>query len=265
MTPPNDGQAGFAAALRDPSLAVPRDVRRYRDDGGSRRFDVYRNNVVVSLIEALGAAFPAVRGLAGEDLFRGAARSFVAVSPPRSPVMLLYGRGFAAFLDEFPPAGAMPHLGDVARLEWAWLNAYHAAEAEPVAIDVMAGVAPQAYGNCRFRLHPSLSLVDSRWPAASLWAAATGRGPEPDAGRDRAEAAAVVRPAHEVTVTVLPAGGGAFFRAVIAGADLISAAEAAAETAPETDLSEHLRGLFDMGAVIGLRDTDEGGSVRCAN
>ena len=53
---------------------------------------------------------------------------------------MLYGDGFPAFVASFPPAGAIPFLADVARLENAWVEAYHAAEAGALAIDALAGV-----------------------------------------------------------------------------------------------------------------------------
>ena len=62
-----DLQAAFAAALVDPGLPAPQGLRRQVRLPQSRRFDVYRNNMMVSLIKALESAFPAVRRLVGSD------------------------------------------------------------------------------------------------------------------------------------------------------------------------------------------------------
>ncbi|MEZ5722575.1 MAG: DNA-binding domain-containing protein [Paracoccaceae bacterium] len=59
-----------------------------------KRFDVYRNNVVVSLSEALATGFPVVRKLVGEAFFSAMAGVFVRAHPPRSPVLTMYGEGF---------------------------------------------------------------------------------------------------------------------------------------------------------------------------
>ena len=38
---------------------------------------------------------------------------------------------FPNFLETFEPAQRAPFLPDVARIEWAWRQAYHAADARP--------------------------------------------------------------------------------------------------------------------------------------
>ena len=84
---------------------------------------------------------------------------------------MLYGEGFPAFVAGFPPAGAIPYLADVARLENAWVEAYHAAEADALGLDALAAIAPDALGALRFRPHPAARLLRFSHPAASIWAA----------------------------------------------------------------------------------------------
>ena len=88
----------FAHALRDPDLVVPRGVTSHNSDTPRERFAVYRNNVMVGLVGALEARFPATRKIVGEDFFNGAAKLFAAAQPPRSPLMLFYGDAFSHFL-----------------------------------------------------------------------------------------------------------------------------------------------------------------------
>ena len=75
-------------------------------DGGPapRRYGVYRNNVVISLMEALRGAFPSVLAIMGEENFARVARNFVAVHPPRSPMMQRYGEAFPVFPRRFRAA-----------------------------------------------------------------------------------------------------------------------------------------------------------------
>src|ERR1700737_734497 len=122
----------FARALRDPDLVVPRGVTSHNSDAPRERFAVYRNNVMVGLVGALEARFPATRKIVGEDFFKGAAQLFAATQPPRSPLMMFYGDAFPAFLAGFEPAREVPYLADVARLEAARTRACHAADAKPL-------------------------------------------------------------------------------------------------------------------------------------
>src|ERR1700682_5758795 len=133
----------FVHALRDPDLAVPRGVISHSSDTPQERFAVYRNNVVVGLVSALEARFPATRKIVGEDFFKGAAKLFAATQPPRSPLMMFYGDGFPAFLADFEPAREVPYLADVARLEAARTRAHHAADAKPLAPAALSGVLPE--------------------------------------------------------------------------------------------------------------------------
>lgn len=155
---PHVNAASFGRALLDPQMATPDGLTGPDGETAPKRFNVYRNNVIVSLCEALGESFPAVKALLGEEYFRALAQAFVTAHPPVSPVLIWYGAGFADFLDAFPPLKAYPYLGDVARLEWSWLQAYHAADAAPLDPAILGSVDPQrpgAFASYRIRRRTS--------------------------------------------------------------------------------------------------------------
>ena len=118
-------QAAFAAAMLA-GRSSPALSRCILAAGipAERRLAVYRANVVLSLRRLLERTFPAVRRLLGEERFARLADAFVRQAPPSRPQLLAYGSGFADFL---VPVGGL--IADVARLEWAREEAYHAAQA----------------------------------------------------------------------------------------------------------------------------------------
>jgi hypothetical protein len=248
----SDIQAGFIDGLTNPSAPVPPALGKKAGAPAKRRFDVYRNNVVVGMIEALRATFPAVDRLVGAAFFGAAAKAYLDTEPPRSPLLFRYGGTFGDFLDAFPPAASVPYLGDVARLEWARLEAFHAEDRQPVAIEVLATVPEAEVGKVTFDLHPSLQLITSSWPVFSLWAASTDQAEADDVDMDRAEQVLVIRPALDVDTRLLPAGGLPFMSALRGGATLEQAVIAAAETVSDFDLAGHLQGLFEVGAVTAI-------------
>lgn len=248
MPPLAELQRDFAAGLTDPALPPPPGLRL----PAGRRFAVHRNNRMAGLIDNLAAAFPSVRHLVGEDFFAAAAGAYIGQDPPRSPVLLLYGEGFGDFLDDFEPARSVPYLGDVARLEWARLSAYHAADAEPLPIARLATFPQDRLAELHFTLHPSLRLLASRWPVAALWAATAGDDPARDVDMTMGEEVAVVRPSLAVDLRVLPPGGYGFISALAGGGALGEAAEAALAGDPGFDLAVHLQGLFALGGVAGI-------------
>ena len=77
-------QTAFAAALLDPGLPPVEGLRAWNNSDPARRFAVYRNNVLVSLVDALADTFPVVQELVGAAFFRAMARVFALANPPRT-------------------------------------------------------------------------------------------------------------------------------------------------------------------------------------
>lgn len=255
-----DLQAEFIEALKRPDAPVPDAIGKKDGMPSKRRFDIYRNNVVVGMTEALRATFPAVDKLVGAEFFAASARIYIDQHPPRSPLLFRYGESFGDFLDGFPPAASTPYLGDVARLEWARLEAYHARDCEPLAIEVLSAFlgagddATSEVGLLRMALHPSFALIESRWPIVALWAASTGIASSADVDMKRAERALVIRPSRIVETRVLPPGSFIFMATLRDGGTLQQATTAAEEADADFDLTEHLKGLFAVGAVSAIND-----------
>lgn len=243
-------QRSFAHAVLNASMAVPEALSRTAGKTPSRRFGVYRNNVYVSLIDALANRFPMAVRLVGEEFFRAMARTYVEQDPPRSPVLLRYGAGFPDFVSAFPPAAPVPYLADVMRLEWAWHAAYHAADADPLPLAELSAAVERAAA-ARVELHPSLHVVRSPYPVITIWEIAAREGEnEPARLPADGEDALVVRPRLDVEVRRLPDGGAIFVLALKEGLNLQEAAARAVDDAPAFDLAANLAGLMGCGAIV---------------
>ncbi len=238
--------AAFAAALADPAAPPPAGALGRFGVPDSRRFSVYRNNVAVGLMGALEARYPVARRIVGAGVFRALARSFVQARKPRSPVMIAYGDDFPDFLADTPAELGLSFLADVARLENAWVEAYHAEDATAATLGDLAALAPDALPGARIELHPAARLLTFAAPAASIWAAHQGDAEPAPPACWRGEEALVARPAADVTVRILPPGGYTFAARLRAGATLAEAAESLSD--PE-EFGTHLVGLVEAGAV----------------
>jgi hypothetical protein len=249
-------QKAFANAVRDPALAIPDTIRAGAGQPSTTRFNVYRNNSAVSLTDAVGDSYPVVRELVGDEFFSAMARSYVAVKAPRTPVLINYGDEFASFISGFEPAASLPFLGDVARLEWAWLQAYHAADEDSISADVLAAIAQDKLDAVRVRLHPSLQLVRSDFPVASIWSAHQIPDGEERQNTLRAidgkqEYAMILRPAFDVNVHLITAPLWRLLHDLADGATLGAAAMKLNED-QHADLGGMLGFIFGNGAVISL-------------
>jgi hypothetical protein len=255
-------QNSFAAALLDSDRSVPSGLTSHTARVPAKRFAVYRNNVVVSLVNALRTRFPAVERIVGEEFFAGMARIYATTRPPRSRLLVRYGDDFADFIERFPPAAELGYLPDVARLEAARTRAHHAADAKPLAAARLAVLRQASLPSLRLMLHPSVEVVRSRHPIVTIWAMNAGERPLGPIDEDAAEDALVARPAFTVQVRSLPPGGAVFLLAIASGATLGEAAEAAAAEDSRFELSPNLAGLLACGALAGLApDNVQKGSV----
>ncbi len=247
-------QTGFARAVLNAKDPVPEGVESHLRTKPLKRFGVYRNNVYVSLVSVLEGRFPVVARLLGEDFFKATARVFVEQNPPNSPVLMRYGGQFPEFLEIFEPVADLPWLGDVARLEWAWNLAYHAADREPVGSEALAAIDPSTAASLHAEFHPAVQLIRSVYPVVTIWSENSKDG-EPDhidAGAG-GEDGLIVRPGIAVEVRHLPLGGAAFIAALTKGKTLGEAAEAAFEEDTAFDLQANIAGLIASGAIAELR------------
>lgn len=243
--------AGFTAALLDPALPAPQGLTDPQGRPAGRRFAVYRNNVAVSLTEALETGFPVLRKLVGPEFFAAMAGVYFRAHPPQSRILATYGQDMPAFLTGFPPVAALPYLPDVARLELALRAAYHAADVPAVDPAALGTLPPERMMSARVRLAPAVALIRSAWPVHGIWMANMEDAPPPAM---MAQDVLVTRPGLDPAPHLLPPGGGAFVAALMAGAPLGQAAGAAGEG---HDLSATVALLLAGGAITDLTETPE--------
>ncbi|MBB5515728.1 hypothetical protein FHS89_001748 [Rubricella aquisinus] len=243
---------GFGAALLDPDAKVPDGVIRPDGHPAWRRFTVYRNNVVSSLIDALETGFPTVAKLVGTEFFAAMAGVFVRAHPPSNPLMFKYGAAFPDWIAGFRPASSLPYLPDVARLDLARREAFHAADAAPAAPTLLAEIAPEALDTARLRLLPSLRVVTSSFPILTIWRINHEGADLPLT--QTAQSVLILRPEMTVTMWPLPTGADTFLMALSDGAPLAEAAEAAAMVHRDFDLSTTMQTLIPARAFAGVID-----------
>lgn len=240
------GQTSFTSAILDPALAVPAGLSNPDGAPATKRFDVYRNNVAVSLSEALSTAFPVITKLVGAEFFNAMAGIYLRAHPPSSPLMMFYGEEMPTFLAGFEPVAHIPYLPDMARLELALRHSYHAADAAPVSLE---GMQPDALVAARLTLAPALRVIRSDWPIHAIYRANT----EADAPKPQmqAEDVLITRPEFDPMLQPLTPGAADFIAALQDTKTLGEALDHAASTTPTFDLSHTLGLLIAGGAIVG--------------
>lgn len=251
MPAPRESHAEFAAAFSAGlfSGALPAAVSVTTPDEAALRFAVYRNTVAHGRARALAARYPVIERLLGEGCFAAVARAFLAAHPPASPQLFLWGGEMPAFLAAIPEFHALPYLPHVARLEWLRGEAYHAADAAPLAPAALAKAAADP-GRIGAVLHPALRLFEAPCAAVTIWAAnQPGAAPRAlDAAPP--ERAFILRDGADA-VQVIPAtpADHAFVAALGRGATLLAAAQSALACDPAHEAGALLFTLTRLGAL----------------
>ena len=157
-------QLDFTQAILDPNIQTPAGLVNPDGVPATKRFNVYRNNVAVSLSDALATAFPVVEKLVGTENFKKIASIYVRKHPPSSPLMMFYGVEMPGFLASFEPLQHVPYLPDVAKLELALRHAYHAADVVGVPAETFQDMPIDRLMQSRMTMAPAVHLVRSRFP-----------------------------------------------------------------------------------------------------
>jgi hypothetical protein len=161
-------QTAFAASLFADDTAAASRIRAGKLSA-ARRLEIYRHNVYANLCGVLTDIYPVIRAVVGEAFFRHAAEQFVAAHPSRSGDLNQFGSEWGNFLDAYPHASDLPYLPDVARLEWAWHQVFHAGDTPPFDLAQLAAIPAEEHGALRFMLHPSVRLMRSAFPVLRIW------------------------------------------------------------------------------------------------
>jgi len=238
---------------------VPHAVIGRNADEAARRYSVYRNNVLHSLTEALSQRFPVVKRIVGHEFFNSMARVFIEKHPPRSPILHTWGNEFASFLKAFPPARSVPYLPDIARLEYARGEAYHAADAHPLdAEQLQVYIAePDRFS---IPMHPSLRLLSSKFSVGAIWEAnQDGNDPTPNMATRLPESVLVLRdPSFDVQTWRLTEADALFVAELLKSGKLVPAAGRACVKEPNYNPTPLLVRLVSAGAFAeSLEETNE--------
>ncbi|HEV7480057.1 MAG TPA: DNA-binding domain-containing protein [Roseiarcus sp.] len=144
-------------------------------------------------------------------------------------------------------AAAFP---DVARLENAWVEAYHSEDASVATVGELGSLSLDCLPRTRIAFHPAARLLRFATPAATIWASAQASNGSFAPTERLAEDALITRPDCDVRVRVLPLGGYDFALKMQEGATLIEAFTALDD--PAFDFGTHLVGLVESGAVASI-------------
>jgi len=204
--------------------------------GSLERLEIYNRQYWFRLLDSLSEDFPALARLVGDRAFRGLAESYLQQHPSRSFTLRDLGSRLAPWLEslakqDLPQPESwcvglrypLQILADVAALEWAYIEAFDAAEFPPLGADELGA------REIDLRLQPFVQPLALRFDVSSFVAAVhDGQGEIPViSAQPRANYAAVYRRNFVSVLEPVPASTFPLLAALRRGNSLANAAEQA--------------------------------------
>jgi hypothetical protein len=185
-------QAWMAAQLRrrralprDPDVSASAAVHVRENDRLSpvEQLEIYREQFWLRHTSSLLEDFPGLSGVLGQDDWERLVEAYLEQASLSSFSLRELGEGMPAHVERFE---GLPHrnlCADMARLEWAYVEIFDAADTSPLDGAKLASIPEDAWPAARIVFSPALRLLKVRYPVADLRRAlrdAAGPVPIPD-------------------------------------------------------------------------------------
>lgn len=200
-----------------------------------RGLKVHANTVSHARLIALEESFPHCRAAIGEQAFNTASRNWLDAGHGRGCALAEIGRDFPDWLEQ---DADLRHCAVLARFEWAWLEAYHAAEAEPLSATALQAMAPDALLTIAISAHPAVRVVAHDALIADLLGLAASESQ-----------LLIVRPDAEVTMHLLPAAWASLLSLFNGQTPLAAVLETFWDVWPNEDAVAGMGWLVSVGAL----------------
>lgn len=214
--------AGANEAVLSACVAATRDI------DAVQRLDIYRNAYYIRLQEALAHDFPLLLSVLGDAEFGREMAAYLQAHPSTELSLGYVGQ----YLPGWFYSKNQIALADLARLEWAVLRALDAADAHCLDGDRLKDIPPERWSRLRFRLHPSVTLLDVESNVLNVWTARAKNSPSPGLRPDAPASLVVSRVPRGVSVSPISPHHHTFLEALAENHSFGSACELLAQGEP---------------------------------
>jgi hypothetical protein len=130
------------------------------------RLEIYNKQYWLRILGSLAEDFPALRAVVGTRRFEALSIAYFTAHPSRSFTLRNLGSKLVEWLLAHPEYAGRRHAlaVDVARIEWAFVEAFDSAERTPLTLDQIATLD----ANSRLALQPHVQLMALDYPADDL-------------------------------------------------------------------------------------------------
>jgi hypothetical protein len=142
------------------------------------RLEIYNRQYWFRVIAAVSEDFPALQAVLGQEKFDSLVLAYLCENPSTSFSLRNLGARLPAWLASYPELAGPQHAlaVDVARLEWAYIEAFDGASLSPLGWEDFAGLGRDS----TLSLQPHLQLLDLQYPVDEVVLAVRKLTPEID-------------------------------------------------------------------------------------
>jgi hypothetical protein len=195
----------------------------------SSRLGIYAHMYYARLRDSLRQDYPKLAVVLGTKAFARLALEYLVDNPSDHPSLRYHGRHLARWLERGAcSVSARDDLAALARLEWARIEVFDAAEAAPLDAEQLAAYPVAHWPSLRLQRVPACAAVETNFAVAALWSAADGDEPLPEVTDER-ETLLVWRRGFRVYHRPLQRAEAALLERLATSATLSELCEAAAE------------------------------------
>lgn len=145
------------------------------------RLAVYVEGVPARIRGVLERDLPTLAACLGEDGFHDLVKLYLMACPSRHPSLRFAGAGLPTFLAEHPAADPFrrrwPFAPDLARLEWALVDAFDAPDADVLERRDLEQIQLDAFEELQLFFQPSVSRLSLAWPVQRIVDGPSPAGP----------------------------------------------------------------------------------------
>ena len=132
------------------------------------RIDIHSNNYSEKLVDYLVDIYAQCERIVGEKFFRAMAREYVQHNNSQTKLIQDYGRNFAGFINDFPPAKNLGYLTDVAKLEWLQYKIEIGENNADFDVAAFKNIPENSQKNIILNLQKNSALLQSKYPLIQI-------------------------------------------------------------------------------------------------
>lgn len=165
----NKVQAGFVADMKRATLQDLKNMILPGKFESNELMQVYRNNYYISLTEALRSVYVSVDKLVGKGFFDFVAHSYIDAHPSKSGNLHEFGSYFSYFIGSLDQAASVPYIADIAKLDWAWHQMFHAKDSAPLNVETLEEFEHEELGALNFKFIEGMQVLTMGFTVFGLW------------------------------------------------------------------------------------------------